>query len=95
MPANLMRVRKEQLDKVTSYTLMIDRTVDHIALSDKWAWERRKLQMDLECIKLEKMILNNFPTLVAAEFWYRTHLSGSLMMARRLFLETSRYQTAE
>jgi hypothetical protein len=147
---SLMQLRKKQMDKVRNYQACINRTMEHIKLSDDWSWERRKLQQDLEAsradlmaqqvhlgvpgaqaavheyqekprftdqamvlehgyvhqyfnrcsmyiserdqsqkavVNVERMVLITFPTMAAAEFWYNTHQSGCMSMAKSLFLD--------
>jgi hypothetical protein len=147
---SLMQLRKKQMDKVRNYQACIDRTMDHIKLSDDWAWERRQLQQNLEAgrvdlmtqqvrlgvpgaqakvhkyqekprftdqamvlehgyvhqffnrcsmyiserdqsqqavVDVERMVLTTFPTIAAAEFWYSTHQTGCMSMAKSLFLD--------
>jgi hypothetical protein len=52
---SLMGTRKEQRKKVQDYSAMINRTMEHIALSDQWSWERRKLQLKLEEGRIDLM----------------------------------------
>jgi hypothetical protein len=52
---SLMKLRKEQSKKVKDYADMADRTLEHIRLSEKWSWERRKLQRELEQGRVELM----------------------------------------